>query len=391
MRFAFTEQEERFRVEVRQWLDGNLPQDWEEVGEEGDEGAELRQREMAKRLGERGWLAIGWPKEYGGAARPLMEQVIFKEEMSYRRAPGLNVQGPEMIGNTILVFGSEEQKKRFLPPMSRGEVAWCQGYSEPGAGSDLASLKTRAVEDGDDLVVNGQKIWTSQAHVADWVFVGVRTDPDAPKHKGISLLVMPVKSPGLTVRPIINMANRKGLNETFYDNVRVPKANVIGEINRGWYVMAGLLDFERSGISGFGGAQRNVEELCDYARKAVVGGGPLIENVIVRHKLAQLMIDVGVGRMLSYRVAWMQSRGQLPNREASQAKLFSSELSQRIARQGCEIMGMFGIVGPGSRWAALKGRYEQAYMSSVPATIAGGTSEIQRNIIATRGLGLPRN
>ncbi len=390
MQFKFTEEQERFRAEVRQWLDQNLPKDWEERGEEGDEEGQRRERTMARRLGERGWLAIGWPKEYGGAARPLMDQVIFKEEIAYRRAPGFNVQGPEMIGNTMLVFGTEEQKKTFLPPMARGEVMWCQGYSEPEAGSDLAGLKTRAVADGDDLVLNGQKIWTSGAHVADWIFVGVRTDTQAPKHKGISLVIMPVKTPGISVRPIINMAGHKGLNETFFDNARVPKANVIGEINRGWYVMAGLLDFERSGISGFSGAQRSVEELADWARATTVAGRRLSSHALVRNKLAQMAIDVAVGRNLSYRIAWMQSSGKLPNTEASIAKLFSSELSQRIARQGGEIMGLFGIVAPGSRWAPLKGRYEQSYMTSVPSTIAGGTSEIQRNIIATRGLGLPR-
>jgi alkylation response protein AidB-like acyl-CoA dehydrogenase len=283
-----------------------------------------------------------------------------------------------------MVHGTEEQKRRFLPPIARGEVVWCQLFSEPGSGSDLASLQTRAVADGDDFVVNGQKIWTSGAHHSDWAILLARTDPDAPKHRGITYFLVDMKSPGVEVRPLVNMLNGHAFNEVFLENVRIPRSQVVGEVNRGWYVGTTTLDFERSGIGRFASSRRLLEELTSYARTA--------HRIAptVRFELADRLIENAVGRHLAYRVAWMQSAGRIPNYEASMVKVYGSELQQRIARTAVNMLGLGGLLWEGAHHAPLGGRYAMNYLATVAATIAAGTSEIQRNIIATRGLGLPR-
>jgi alkylation response protein AidB-like acyl-CoA dehydrogenase len=276
--------------------------------------------------------------------------------------------------------------------MLTGEVVWAQGYSEPGSGSDLASLQTRAVRDGDEYVVNGQKIWTSGAHTADWLFALVRTDPDAPKHRGISFLMMDKSTPGISVRPLINMGWEHGFNETFFEDVRVPARNRVGEENRGWYVGATLLDFERSNIDGAVTARRTINELIDYVKtdegKAVSRLG---EYDTLRHELAQDYVETDVQFQFSFRIISMQNTGQIPNYEASTAKLFNSELSQKLARTGTKVFGLHSNVWDReSPYAPMRSRFTHRYVGSVSSTIAAGTSEIQRNIIATRGLGLPR-
>jgi alkylation response protein AidB-like acyl-CoA dehydrogenase len=289
-----------------------------------------------------------------------------------------------------MLFGNDEQKGRFLGPISRGELNWCQGFSEPGAGSDLASLQTRAVLDGDDFVVNGQKIWTSGAQYANWMFMLVRSDPDAPKHRGITYLLLPMSSPGITVQPLVTMAGSAAFNQVFFDNVRVPRRNVVGEINRGWYVGATTLDFERSGIGNAVSQRQAVEQLVRFAReggeKSTLGHSPAVKT-----ELADRMVEANVAKMLSYRVISMQDRGMIPNYEASIAKLFNTELQQRVARTGMKVAGLYGnVLGSTSPYAAARGRYPQSYLGTVAVTIYGGSSEIQRNIVATRGLGLPR-
>jgi len=390
MDYRFTPEEEAFRTEIREFLKEELPPDREEgEEEESDKGWEFR-RQFHRKLAARGWLVPHWPKQYGGNDMGIMEQVVMREEMGYARAPLLDIFGVNMIGPVLMMYGTEEQKKQHLPGIASGEVMWCQGYSEPESGSDLASLKMRAVRDGDDYVVNGQKIWTSNAHRADWIFMLARTDPDAPKHKGISFLLAPMSAPGISTRPLINLAGQHGFNEVFFEDVRIPVNNLVGEENRGWYVGAALLDFERSGIGSSAAVRRNLDDLLGYVRESA-GNGGAARHKTVRHRLAELVIETDVGRYLSYRVASMQARGEVPNYEASVAKSYLSELSQRVAGAGVNIMGLAGQVYPESpKWAKLQGRLTLQYMVTLGQTIAGGTTEIQKGIIATRGLGLPR-
>lgn len=389
MEFDFTPEEEQFRTELREFLASELPDDWTGGMDEDVEDWDFT-LEMRKKLAEKGWLTMAWPEEYGGRGASHMMQLIFAEEMAYYRAPGRDQFGTKMLAPTLMIHGTEEQKREYLQPIAKGAVQWCQGYSEPESGSDLASLQTRAVEDGDDFVVNGTKIWTSNAHHADHIMLLTRTDPDAPKHRGISFLLADMNTPGIEVRPIINMANEHSFNMVIFDNVRIPKKNLVGEYNRGWYVGATLLDFERSGVEYSSSTRRTLEELVEFCKEHKRNGKLLSEDPIIRHNLSQLAVDVEISKMMSYNIAYMQSQNIVPNKEASMGKAFGTELQQRIARQGMKILGLYGQLEPDSKYVLLQGRLEKAYMISVSATIAAGTSEIQRGIIATRGLGLPR-
>ena len=394
MDIEFTRQEENFRREIRDFLQETLPEDWDPLGQTGQSPEERQAftRQMTQILADKGWLTLAWPEEYGGQARSIMEQVIYNEEMSYKNVPGteLGTGAISWVGPVLMIAGTDEQKREHLPPIARGERLWCTLYSEPGSGSDLASLQTSAVRDGDDYVINGQKIWTSSAHIADWGWLAARTNPDAPKHRGISIFMLDMKSPGVSVRPIENMAGGRDFNEVYFDDVRVPSGNLVGQEDRGWYTLAVALDFERSGVGYSAGARRTLEALVKYARQSERNGKPLSSNSSVRRKLAQRFTETEISRWLSYKVAWMQSQGMVPNAEASMSKMYGTELTQRVARTGMEILGMAGQVSQGSKWAPLEGHIQQLYLSSVSSTIAAGTSEIQRNIIAQRGLGLSR-
>lgn len=386
MEFHFTQEEDQFRSEIRQFLANNLPPDWDGTSIDEEDAAAIT-RSFTRKLAARGWLAMAWPKEYGGQAAGHIRQLIYNEEMAYHLAPGAFNMGVAWVGPAIMLYGTDEQKQRYLPRIARGEDIWCTLYSEPAAGSDLAALQTRAVLEGDEFVINGHKIWTSGAHIADWGWLAARTDLDAPKHKGISTFVVNMKTPGITVRPLINMAGEHGFNEVFFDDVRIPKENLVGELNRGWYHIAVALDFERSGIQSYAIARRTLQDLASLVRNH---RSTLLNLPTARLGLAERVIELNVGTLLAYRVAWMQSHGKVPNYEASMSKLFGSELTQRIAQTGMVIIGMCGQLMPGSLRAPLSGRYALAYLRAVSSTIAAGTSEIQRNIIATRGLGLPR-
>ena len=395
MDFRETPEEAAFRTEVRGFIDAEAPK--AERGVSGEEALTAnwqRNQEWFKKLAEQGWIAPAWPKEYGGAGLTTMQQFVLNEELALNRVPrplhliiGLGMAGP-----TIIVHGTEDQKKRFLPGMLAGEDIWCQGYSEPGSGSDLASLETRAVRDGDDYVINGQKIWTTLAHMAKWMILLARTDPDAPKHKGISYFIVDMKAPGVTVQPLMNMVDTHEFNEVFFDNVRVPKENIIGEENRGWYAAVTTLDFERSAIGSAVGMKQTVESIVDYARQHTDDHTSALKiNPMLRYELTDRMIEVEMARMLSYRVVSLQNRGLIPNYEASMMKLYNTELNQRIAGTGLHILGLYGNLGRGSPWAPNGGRNGYTYLRSVAYTIEGGTSEVQRNIVAQRGLGLPRD
>ena len=394
MDFRDTQEEATFRSEIRSFIQANYRRDQLGDGDEGREYAPDRTeafRAWNKTLAQKGWIAPHWPKEYGGAGMSPTEQFIFNEEMALARAPGGGGFGVTMIGPTLILYGTDEQKKEHLPGITSGDVIWCQGYSEPGAGSDLASLQTRAVRDGDDYVVNGQKIWSSGAHRADWMFMLARTDADAPKHRGISMLLLPMKTPGITIQPLVNMAGDHHFNQEYFDNVRVPAVNRVGEENRGWYVGATLLDFERSGIGANIGLRHTVEDIAKFAREAsATGSMPVRLSPGVKAELADRLIEADLAKLFSYRVISIQKRGGVPNHEASVNKLYRSETQQRVAQTGMKLITMYGNVFRGSKYAAMRGRLSHMYLSSVSATIAAGTSEINRNVIATRGLGLPR-
>jgi alkylation response protein AidB-like acyl-CoA dehydrogenase len=398
-----TSEQAAFREDVRGYIQEALPQyykqriaDKEASADEegwqfdmmhGSPEAKAAAHEWMEALNARGWSAPSFPSEYGGASLSTIEQFILKQELTRAEAPEVGGAHLMQIGPTLLVHGTEEQKQKLLPPTLKGEILWAQGFSEPGAGSDLASLQCRAVREGDEYVINGQKLWTSAGHMANWIFILTRTDPDAPKHRGITFMMTDMRTPGISVRPIISMGWHHATNETFYEDVHVPVSQVVGEVNRGWYVAMTLLDFERSGIAGAMQQQRALMDLI-----ADVHSGTTPNRIdLIRREVADRYVEVEVNSNLSLRIASMQARGQIPNYEASMGKAFSSELQQRVARTGTKVYGLYGNLWDASEpYAPLHATHTQTYVSSVVITIAGGSSEIQRNIIATRGLGLPR-
>jgi hypothetical protein len=398
-----TPEQAAFRADVVRLIEQRLPERYQRIAKELG-GAEHRQWEFDRKspdpvardaangwtaaLAERGWVAPQWPKEYGGGGLSPMEQFILKQEIAHAAAPVVGGSGVSLLGPTLIVHGTDEQKQKYLPPILTGETAWAQGYSEPGAGSDLGSLQTRAVRDGDEWVINGQKIWTSAAHAADALFVLTRTDPEAPKHRGISfLLVDDMHTPGISVRPLIDMGDQHYFNETFLEDVRIPVENLVGEENRGWYVAMTLLDYERSNIAGAVENRRQIERLIESVNEDHAGVKERVTSGPLRHEIADRYIETEVMFQFSSRVISMQDRGLIPNYEASTSKLFNSEISQRVALSATRVFGLHA-----NRWEEdrVEGQFTRLYVGMVPATIRGGTSEIQRNVIATRGLGLPR-
>jgi alkylation response protein AidB-like acyl-CoA dehydrogenase len=389
MDFRFSPAEEQLRADVRAFLEEALPPLDGRFELDVPGGDDLDEAQAFNRkLAARGWIAPAWPKQYGGLGASIYEQMVFGEEFGYYGAPdtGTRAFGVGMLGPTLIVHGTEEQKREHLPRITSAEAIWCQGYSEPSAGSDLASLQTRAVRDGDDYVVNGQKIWTSGGHGANWIFLLARTDPEAPKHKGISFFLLDMKTPGVTVRPLINMADRHDFNEVFFEDVRIPRANMVGEENRGWYVGMTLLDFERSGVARTGAQRRTLEVFGRYLKAA-----PAWRRARARLGYAEMLIENNVARCLGYRIGDMQARGGHPSYEASMIKVFQSELSQRIYNFGLNALGIAGQLRASEPRAPLLGEFAENHMLISPASIYSGSNEIQRNIIATRGLGLPRD
>lgn len=395
MDFSFTDDEETFRQEVRAWLEREIPQRWIEldpgVWEETEESWALA-RDFQRRLGQKGWLAPACPKEYAGLELSHMKRLILAEELAYNRAPvSIEVEiTVNWVAPSIMLFGDEKQKRSYIEPIARGDVIFCLGYSEPDAGSDLASLKTRAVEDSNEYVITGQKTWCSYGHLADYCWLAARTDPDAPRHKGISIFIVDMKSPGITVRPLINILNHHSFNEVFFDDVRVPKENLIGQKDNGWYQLVIALDLERSSIGYAAANQRLIEELIEYVKETNRSGRPLASDPIIRNELAQLVIENEVARMMAYRIAWMFSQGVHPSYEASMSMVFVSDVMRRAANAGMRILGHYGELDRDSRWTVISGRIMRMCLSSLSIGVGGGSNEIQRNIIATRGLDLPR-
>ncbi len=412
MDWADSPEQAAFRSDVRQFIKDRLPGRYRDMKDTGSENAGWQAdrkssnpeatgaaRDWANALAERGWIAPHWPKEYGGAGLTTIEQFIYNQEMAEAQAPPVGGMGVSLLGPTLIVHGNDEQKAEHLPKILSGEVAWAQGYSEPGAGSDLASLQTRAVKDGDEYVINGQKIWTSGAQYSDWLFALVRTDPEAPKHRGISFLMMDRTTAGLTVRPLTDMGWAQPFNETFFEDVRVPAKNLVGEENRGWYVGMTLLDFERSGISGAISHRRNIRDLIEFAKTDEgKAQSRLGEFTTLRHEVADRHIETEILFNFAFRIVSMQARGLVPNYEASMNKMYGSELAQRVGRTGTKVFGLFSTIWQdqqkwGDRnapYSAMNSRFTHLYVRTVPLTILSGSNEIQRNVIATRGLGLPR-
>ncbi len=391
MDFRFTPDENAFRAEVRDFVKKELPPRWQDEfdteTELGAEGQSDFSRQFTKKLAQRRWLTLPWPVEYGGLKASVMQQMIYNEEMSYANAPASFSMGVAWVGPSLMIYGTDDQKKRFLPPIASHDEIWCTLYSEPEAGSDIASMRTRAVKDGDEWVITGQKTWTTGAHRSDWGWIAARTDPDAPKHKGLSLFIVPMDAPGINIQPLVNMAGMHGFNDVFFDDVRIPADYLVGQENNGWYQLAVALDFERTSVAGVARARRWWEDLLAFSRdhRSFVEARPG-----VRYRLAEIGVEIEAGQNLCYHVASLQQAGKIPNYEASIAKLYSSELGRRLACTGMDLLGLYGQLHPQSKYAYLRGRIERYYQVGVAETIAGGTSEIMRNIIAIRGLGLPK-
>lgn len=390
MDLNLTAEEQEFRDELRGWLEANLPPPFTGAKNEEEKGEYFTYlRAWQRKVDEGGWAGLSWPKAFGGRGAGLIEQAIFQEEWARAEAPPMiNVLGLSLIGPTIIAVGTEEQKRRYLPKILSAEEIWCQGFSEPNAGSDVAALGTKAVRDGDDFIVNGQKIWTSLAHASDWCLLLVRTDPSAPKHKGITALLLNMHSEGVTVRPLKQMTGEAAFNEVFFSNVRVPVANVLGEIDKGWHTAIATLMNERAnlGTGIYVQFKRNLEALIEKARETNRGGKPASADPVIRQKLAQSYLELEVFRLTTMRALSKMANSSVPGPEGSILKIYWSEMNQRMQQTAMETLGPY---------AQLKnfdeGRWVYNYLRTRGNTIEAGTSEIQRNIVAERVLGLPKS
>src|SRR2546423_10249953 len=394
MDLNLTTEEIAFRDELRAWLAAHVPKDWEEWREESLEARFEFLKKWQRQLYEGGWSGISWPREYGGRGASLMQQVIFWQEMAIAAAPPFaNVLGLGLIGPTIIAFGTEAQKKRFLRKILSAEEIWCQGFSEPDAGSDLANLRCEARLDGDHYVVNGQKVWNSYGWAADWCELVVRTDPNVPKHKGLTVLLVDMKSPGVNVRPLRQMTGETEFNEIFFHDVRVPEVNVVGKVNDGWSVAIGTLMHER-GTFGAGlqiTYKRNMDRLIELARTTQRNGHPAAQDPLLRQKLAQCYAEIEIMRMNQMRAFSRINSTGVPGPEGSIQKIFWSELNQRFQQVAQELLGPYGQLESAGSHAVDKGLWAYGYLRSRGNTIEAGTSEIQRNIIGHFVLGLPKS
>lgn len=393
MEFQFTPAEEKFRQEIKDFLENELPAQWLDGAPmlEDDESKDQFAQAIAKKMGTRGWITAAWPKEYGGLGWNQIQQLIFAEEMMLHKVPRTYIlgAGTSNVGPTLAIHGTEEQKRKYLPGIAQAEDRWCQLFSEPNAGSDLAGVETKGVDEGDYFSVTGVKIWSSMAHKARWGACLCRTDPKAPKHKGITYLIVDMKSPGIVFKPLVNICDVYAFNQVFLDNVKVPKENVVSQINRGWYVGATTLNMERSFVRHSVMAREYTGELMDLIKAGLHGIDVLKRNPVLRHKLAEMYVEIEASKLLAYRVAWLQSKGGVPSYESSVSKLFTSEMTQRLVQVAMELLGLFGQLKEHSKYAVLRGKAQQLYLAQRAITIGGGTSEIQRTLIARRGLGMP--
>jgi alkylation response protein AidB-like acyl-CoA dehydrogenase len=397
MDLTLTTEQQAFRTKVRNWLKDNLPSDWvARVRGNSDiprPEAYDWMRQWQRKMYEAGLVGITWPKEAGGQGLTFMEELICAEEIALAKGPTvLNILAIGMAGPTIIAYGTDEQKRRYPPKMLSCEEIWCQGYSEPNAGSDLASLQTRAVRDGEHFVINGQKVWTSLAHIADWMMLLARTDTEVPKHKGITYFLLDMKTPGVTVKPLRQITGEAEFNEVYFDNVRVHESQILGGLNNGWQVGLTTLMYERLAL-GFGLQVRlriALDGLVDLARQTKKNGGTAAQDPVIRQKLAQLWIDTEAFRYTGARAITKLLRGEMPGPEASAGKLMWVEGHQRLQELAMEIEGPYAQLMKGSEWAVADGLWQHTFLRSRANSIEGGTTEIQRNIIGERVLGLPK-
>lgn len=400
MDFKLGEKEEALRKGIREFAQKELPSECfclllEE--ESRDEDWKLAMS-ISKKLAQKGWLVMAWPKEYGGQGASYWEQMVYGEECGYWGIPGvaMGVSGVAWVGPSLMQFGNEEQRKKYLPLIASGEAdgVWCTAYSEPNAGSDFANIQTRAVRDGDEYVINGQKVWTSCAHRARWCWLAVKTDPGAPKkHRGISIFMVDMKSPGITVNPLLNYHGAHIFNEVFFDNVRVPASNLVGEENKGWYHLMQSLASERHSLGPplYGNARRLLDELVGYAKETQYDGKPLSQNLGVRHMLADAAVEAEMLKLFNYQVTWELTQGLIPIYGSSRNKAFGDQLLERIGIIGMRIMGTYCQVDPYSKWTKLHGIIQRVYLLSPGISIAAGTDEIEKNVIGQFKLGLPKS
>jgi alkylation response protein AidB-like acyl-CoA dehydrogenase len=395
--FSLTPDQEAFREHVRSWLAGNMPREWtRRVMASSDvprPEAYGFLRDWQHKLYDAGFVGLTWPREYGGRGLTFMEELIVHEEMALAKAPPiLNILGVGMAGPTIIAYGTEEQKTRYPSKILSCEEIWCQGYSEPNSGSDLAALQTRAVKDGDHWVINGQKVWTSLAHIADWMMLLARTDPDAPKHKGITYFLLDMKSPGVTVKPLRQITGDPEFNEVFFDNVRVHESQVLGGVNNGWQVGLTTLMYERLAL-GFGLQVRlriALDGLVDMARRVEKTGRPLTKDPVMRQKIAQLWIDTECLKYTGARAITKLLKGEIPGPEASTGKMIWVETHQKLQELAMEIQGPYSQLLSGAEVAIEGGSWQYTFLRSRANSIEGGTTEVQKNIIGERILGLPK-
>ena len=392
MNFDFSEQEESFRKDVRAWLERNLPDDLKGkafAASRADRDEVARLRWWQKKMYEAGYVGMDWPREFGGRGASLTEMVILYQEMGRAESPQIvNRGGVSMLGPTLMQHGTPKQQQRFLKNILTADEMWCQGFSEPNAGSDLANLQTRAVRDGDHYVVNGQKVWTSMGHVADWCFLLVRTDATAAKHKGISFLLVDMKSPGITVRPLRQITGEAEFNETFLDNVRVPAENLVGKENEGWGVAITTLAHERDVLTHIRhiSLRNALHRLIKLAKERGATASP-----IVRQKLAHLYIGEQALQFNGYRSLTKIMRGGHPGPEGSTAKLLWSQTDVELAQTATEILGPYSQLEGGTPWAPDEGQWEFYELLARGSGIRAGTTEILKNILGERVLGLPKD
>ena len=393
MDFKFSSEDEVFRQEFRSWLEHNIPRDWRDDELHDPDTLEEFERRRAwhRRLYDGGWMCIHWPQEYGGRGASLIQQVIYQQELDRAKAPPtVNFQGIARVGPTLMQWGTPEQKQRYIPKIPPAEEIWCQGLSEPDHGSDLAAVETRAVDRGDHFLVNGSKVWTSNAHRADFTTLLCRTDPDAPKHKGLSYLLVDMKSPGIAVRPLVQITGESGFNQVFFDDVQVPLANLVGEKNRGWMVAMTNMMFERTIHGGRTDMMVEVRQLAELAKKVDRDGRPAWEDSYVRQRLAGFACEAAALKYTSFRQLTSQLKGLPPGPEGSMMKLGTSGLNLRMQDFAMELLGPYSQFEYQASGAIDRGKWSHRMLAARRGTIAAGTNEIQHNIIGERVLGLPK-